>query len=116
RGIISFIVTDVMDEAHHVFPLYLGSAVLVELLAFAPMRGRRLVERPLWFGALGGLLIGTVGLVIELFWIGRVFQFPWTQDVWAEGLAMAIPVAIASGLCGALFALGLQGRLPSRNI
>ena len=26
---------------------------------------------------------------------------------------MAVPVAIASGLCGALFALGLQGRLPA---
>ena len=33
RGIISFIVTDFFGEAHHVFPLYLGSAVLIELLA-----------------------------------------------------------------------------------
>jgi len=111
RGIISFIVTDVMGEAHHVFPLYLGSAVLVELLALTRLR-----DKPLVFGAVGGLLIGTVGLVIELLWVGRVFQFPWTQDMWAEGLIMAIPVAIASGLCGALFALGLQGRLPARNI
>ena len=111
RGIISFIVTDFFGEAHHVFPLYLGSAVLVELLALTQLR-----NKPLWFGAIGGLLIGTVGLVIEKLWNDRVFQFPWTQDMWLEGLLMAVPVAIASGLCGALFALGLQGRLPAKQI
>ena len=111
RGIISFVVTDVMGEAHHVFPLYLGSAVLIELLALS-----RLKDKPLWFGAIGGLLIGTVGLVIEKLWNDRVFQFPWTQDMWVEGLIMAVPVAIGSGLCGALFAMGLQGRLPAKNV
>ncbi|MCD9196748.1 hypothetical protein [Aeromicrobium wangtongii] len=111
RGIISFIVTDVMGEAHHVFPLYLGSAVLVELLAISRLR-----NRPLAFGAVAGLLIGTVGLAIEKFWNDRVFQFPWSQDMWVEGLVMAVPVAIAAGLCGSLFAMGLQGRLPAKNV
>jgi hypothetical protein len=111
RGIISFVVTDVMGEAHHVFPLYLGSAVIVELLALTRLR-----RSPLWFGAVAGLLIGTVGLVIEKLWNDQVFQFPWTRDMWAEGLAMAVPVAVASGLCGSLFALGLLGRLPARRI
>jgi hypothetical protein len=36
--------------------------------------------------------------------------------MWVEGLLMAVPVAIGSGMCGALFALGLQGRLPARNV
>ncbi|MET1062371.1 MAG: hypothetical protein ABWX71_05700, partial [Aeromicrobium sp.] len=94
-----------------VFPLYLGSAVLIELLAISRLR-----HRPLVFGAVAGLLIGTVGLVIEKLWNDRVFQFPWTSDMWTEGLLMAVPVAVASGLCGALFALGLQGRLPARNV
>ena len=116
RGIISFVVTDVMGQAHHVFPLYLGSALLIELLALARINNTALKDKPLWFGAIGGLLIGTVGLVIEKLWNDRVFQFPWTQDMWAEGLLMAVPVAIASGLCGALFALGLQGRLPAKNV
>ncbi|MCW2831473.1 MAG: hypothetical protein JWP31_2165, partial [Aeromicrobium sp.] len=43
-------------------------------------------------------------------------QFPWSQDMWVEGLLMAVPVAVASGLCGALFCLGLQGRLPAKNV
>ncbi len=111
RGIISFLVTDVMGEAHHVFPLYLGSAIIIELLAISRLR-----HKPLWFGAIAGLLIGTVGLVIEKLWNDQVFEFAWTRDMWVEGLAMAVPVAIASGLCGALFALGLQGRLPSKNV
>jgi hypothetical protein len=100
-----------MGEAHHVFPLYLGSAVIVELLALSRLR-----TSPLWFGAVAGLLIGTVGLVVEKLWNDQVFQFPWTQDMWVEGLAMAVPVAVASGLCGSLFALGLMGRLPSKNV
>lgn len=111
RGIISFIVTDVMGEAHHVFPLYLGSAIIVELLAISQLR-----HKPLWFGAIAGLLIGTVGLVIEKLWNDQVFQFAWSRDMWVEGLAMAVPVAIASGLCGALFAMGLKGQLPARNV
>jgi hypothetical protein len=111
RGIVSFIVTDVFGQAHHVFPLYLGSAVLIELLALTRLR-----SNPLWFGAVGGLLIGTAGTVSEKVWNDRVFQFPWPQDIWAEALLMTVPVAIASGLCGALFAMGLQGRLPARNI
>ena len=45
-----------------------------------------------------------------------VFQFPWPQDIWLESLAMTVPVAVGMGLCGALFALGLQGRLPSPNV
>jgi hypothetical protein len=111
RGVISFIVTDVFGQAHYVFSLMLGSAILVELLGATNLR-----RKPLWFGAVGGMLIGTVGLAIEAVWTDLVFAFPWPRDMWAEGLAMAVPVAIASGVCGALFALGLQGRLPAKRI
>ena len=111
RGLVSFIVGPVFGQADHVFPLYLGSALLVELLALTALRRNFLA-----FGAVAGLLIGTVGTVIEKLWNDQVFQFAWTQDMWLEGLAMTVPVAIGSGLCGALFALGLQGRLPSRAV
>jgi len=107
RGIVAFLITDFFGQAENVFPLYLGSAILIELLALTKLK-----DKPLWFGAIGGLVIATVGSVIEALWAARVFQFPWTQDMWAEGLAMTVPVGIAAGLCGALFCLGLQGRLP----
>ncbi|MCK5892133.1 MAG: hypothetical protein P1U38_05490 [Aeromicrobium sp.] len=111
RGLVSFIVGPVFGQADHVFPLYLGSALLVELLALTALRRHYLA-----FGAVAGLLIGTVGTAIEKVWNDQVFPFAWTQDMWLEGLAMTVPVAIGSGLCGALFALGLQGRLPSRAV
>ncbi len=111
RGIVSFIVGDVFGQADHVFPLYLGSAVIIELLALTQLR-----RRPLAFGAVGGLLIGTVGTVTEKLWNDLVFQFPWPRDIWLEGLAMTVPVALGAGLCGALFAMGLKGELPSRNV
>ena len=111
RGIVSFVVTDVFGQAHHVFPLYLGSAVIIELLALSKLR-----DKPLAFGAIGGLAIGTVGFVIEKLWNDLVFQFPWPQDIWLETLAMTVPVAIGAGLCGALFAMGLRGQLPSPNV
>lgn len=110
RGVVSFIVGDVFGQADHVFPLYLGSALLIELLALS-----RLKDKPLVFGAVGGLLVGTVGTVIEKLWNDAVFQFPWPQDMWLEGLAMAVPVALGAGLCGSLFAMGMQGRLPENK-
>ncbi len=111
RGIVSFVVTDVFGEAHHVFPLYVGSAVIIELLALTKLK-----DKPLAFGAIGGLLIGSAGSVVEKVWNDQVFQFPWPQDIWLESLAMTVPVAIGMGLCGALFALGLRGNLPSPNV
>ncbi len=111
RGIVSFVVTDVFGQAHHVFPLYLGSALIIELLALSKLR-----HKPLAFGAVGGLLIGTVGTLTEKAWNDLVFAFPWPRDIWLEGLAMTVPVALGAGLCGALFAMGLTGRLPSRAV
>jgi hypothetical protein len=111
RGVVSFIVTDVFGQAHYVFSLYLGSAIIIELLGATSLR-----RKPLWFGAVGGFLIGTVGMAIEAVWTDLVFSFPWAKDMWAEGLAMTVPVAVLCGLCGALFALGLQGQLPSKLV
>ncbi|MFI5426946.1 hypothetical protein [Aeromicrobium sp. UC242_57] len=111
RGIISFVVTDVMGEAHHVFPLYLGSAIIIELLALTRLRRNALA-----FGAVGGLLIGTVGLVIEKLWNDRVFAFPWTQDMWVEGLLMAVPVAIGSDCAAPCSRWDSKGKLPAKNV
>jgi hypothetical protein len=52
RGVISLIVGPGLGEPTPSLPLYLGSAVLVELLALTS-----LLRNPLAFGAVGGLLI-----------------------------------------------------------
>ena len=94
------------------FPLYLGPALVVEMLALTP-----LFKRPLVFGAVAGLGVGTVGLWLESLWIGAVYHYPWPISMWGEALAMAVPVAVLIGLCGALFGMVLTGqRLPGRAI
>jgi hypothetical protein len=94
------------------FPLYLGPAVVVELVALTP-----LFKRPMVFGAVAGLGVGTLGLWLESLWIGAVYHYPWPISMWGEALAMAAPVAVLTGLCGALFGMVLTGqRLPGRPI
>jgi hypothetical protein len=107
RGGISLIVGPTLGEPTPSLPLYLGSAVLIELLALTP-----LLRSPLAFGAVAGLLVGTVGSAIETLWSYAVMPLPWTPDIWVEGLLMAVPVAVAAGVCGGLLSLGVQGRLP----
>jgi hypothetical protein len=107
RGVISAIVGPGLGEPTPSLPLYLGSAVLVELLALTS-----LLRSPLAFGAVGGLLVGTLGSVTEAIWSSLVMPLPWTADMRVEGLLMTVPVAVCAGLCGALLSLGVQGRLP----
>ena len=89
-------------------PLFLAGAVCVELLAIklAPR------ARPLAFGALAGLLCGTVGFASEYAWSQLVMPLPWTAALLPEGLVSAALAGTAAGILGALFAAALRGRLP----
>ena len=107
RGIIGLIVGPILGETFPTMPLYLGSAVAVELAALV------LVRRPVVFGAVAGALVGTVGFASEYAWTQVAFKLPWTPDVLAEGLLLSTLVGVGAGATGALLALGLQGRLPS---
>ncbi|KAA0085379.1 hypothetical protein CIW52_05500 [Mycolicibacterium sp. P9-64] len=108
RGAVSLVVGPVLGGPNSWFALYLGSALVVELIALTP-----LIKRPIVFGAIGGLGVGTVGLWLESAWIDAVYHYPWPTSMWPEALAMSVPVAIAMGVCGALLAMVLTGqRLP----
>ena len=112
RGVVALLVGPVLGAPINWFPLYLGPAIVVEILALTP-----LFRRPMWFGAVAGLGVGTVGLWLESLWIGAVYQYPWPVSMWAEGLAMAVPVAVLAGLCAAMFGMVLTAqRLPSKGI
>jgi len=112
RGGVALLVGPILGAPTNWFPLYLGPALVVELLALTP-----LFKRPIAFGAVAGLGVGTVGLWLESLWIGAVYHYPWPMSMWGEGLAMAVPVAVLMGLCGALMGMVLTGRrLPSRGI
>ncbi|WP_396922594.1 hypothetical protein [Mycolicibacterium sp.] len=105
RGAVAFVVGPVLGAPTSWFALYLGPALVVELLALTP-----LVKRPIVFGAVAGLGVATAGLWLESLWIGAVYRFPWPTTMWPEALGMAVPVAVAMGVCGALLALVLTGR------
>ncbi|ORV74841.1 hypothetical protein AWC07_24355 [Mycobacterium gastri] len=112
RGAVALLVGPVLGAPTNWFPLYLGPAVVVELLALTPV-----FKRPIAFGAVAGLGVGTVGLWLESLWIGAVYHYPWPVSMWGEALAMAVPVAVLAGLCGAMTGMVLTGqRLPRRGI
>lgn len=112
RGGVALLVGPVLGAPTNWFPLYLGPALAVELIALTP-----LVKRPIVFGAVAGLGVGTVGLWLESLWIAAVYHYPWPISMWGEALAMAVPVAVLMGMCGALFGMVLTGqRLPGRAV
>ncbi|MCV7381778.1 hypothetical protein BST11_22050 [Mycobacterium alsense] len=112
RGAVAVLVGPVLGAPINWFPLYLGPALVVELVALTP-----LLKRPIAFGAVSGLAVATVGLWLESLWIGAVYHYPWPVKMWGEALAMAVPVAVLTGICGALFGMVLIGRrLPGRRI
>lgn len=108
RGIVTVLVGPILGKTTPVFPLYLGCALLVELLAVS----RPLMRRPVLFGAGSGVLIGTLGFLSEAWWSNLVRTLTWGGDIAVEGTLMALAGGIAGGVLGALLALGLQRQLP----
>jgi hypothetical protein len=112
RGVVALLVGPILGAPINWFPLYVGPALVVELVALTP-----LFKRPIVFGAISGLAVATVGLWLESLWIGAVYHYPWPTKMWGEALAMAVPVAVLTGICGAMFGMVLTAqRLPDRRI
>ena len=111
RGGVSVLVGPGLGELFAAVPLYFGEALAVEVAALLLLR-----RRPLAFGAVAGLLVGTVGFATEFWWTQLVFPLPWSSDILVEGVALAVVGGVAGGLLGALLTLGLHQRLPSRRL
>jgi hypothetical protein len=111
RGFVSLAVGPVLGETTPHLPLYLGEAAAIELAALAI--GSR---RPLAFGALGGLLAGTVGFGTEWAWSQFAMPLPWTEALLPEAAILAAAGGLAGGLIGALLGSGLSGALPRPRV
>ncbi|TFV78277.1 hypothetical protein E4P39_03365 [Blastococcus sp. CT_GayMR19] len=109
RGGIALVVGPAFGEVVPTFPLYLGSAILVEALALVVPLSRR----PLVFGAVAGIAIGTVGHATEWGWTRVTQTLSWNGDILVEGTLMAVAGGVVGGLLGALLASGLRRRLPA---
>jgi len=82
-------------------PLYVASAVVVELVALA-VDARR---RPVAFGVLAGLGVATAGFAAEWAWTREQLPIGWSGALLPE----AVPVVLAAGI-GAGILGGLVGR------
>ncbi|HET6736742.1 hypothetical protein [Mycobacterium sp.] len=112
RGAVALVVGPVLGAPINWFALYLGAAIVIELVALTP-----LLKRPIVFGLVSGLAVSTVGLWLESLWVGAVYHYPWPTSMWPEALAMAVPVTVLTGACGALVGMVVNGQpLPRRAI
>jgi hypothetical protein len=92
-------------------PLFVAEVAIVELLAI-----RGAWKSTVRFGAVAGVLIGTVGFASEYAWTHAIMPIPWTPAMLPEGVPVAILAGVGGGVLGALMAQALQGTLaPSRT-
>lgn len=110
RGVMALLIGPVLGRSLLHMPLYLGAALCVELLA--RVRG---TERQLSFGALAGLLIGTVGLATEWGWSQVAMPLPWSSELFPEALVAGVITGVAAGLLGGMLGAVLSGGRAERQ-
>ncbi len=96
RGTIALIVGDVFGETMPHLPLYLAEALCVEGVALV-VSTRRIYT----FGAVSGVLIGTVGFFAEYVWSHVWMPIPWPPSLIPEAIVPALVTAVAGGIVGA---------------
>lgn len=94
RGALSLLVGGAFDLVALRFPLYLGAAAAVELVALV-VPPRRQVPFGLW----SGVAVGTGGLAVEWAWTQFAMDVPWTAALLPEVL-LALPAAVAGAILG----------------
>jgi hypothetical protein len=109
RGLLALLIGPVLGETTPHMPLYVGEALVVELVAL-----RVSSERPLAFGLWAGLGIGTVGLASEWAWSHAWMPLPWPAALFPEAAIAGLAVALSGALIGAWIGSRLS-REPGRR-
>jgi hypothetical protein len=112
RATLFVIVGPILGQTEPRFPLYIAAAILVELAALAFIRsGRSIGRTPVLFGAICGVLIGTIGIAAEWGWTHVWFVHPWTASMFPEAVLLAVAMGVAAGTIGGFVgrALTLRG-------
>src|SRR5882757_2452639 len=100
RGLLAVLVGPLFGEITPHFPPYVAEALVVEVVGLLYLRGRDAAERPISFGALAGLGIGTIGLAAEWAWSHVWVVNPWPASLFPEGAITGLIAALAGGLIG----------------
>ena len=111
RGLMAIVVGPVFGEPTPHFPLYIVSAIIVELLALWVT-----ARRPLAFGLAAGGVLGTVGLAAEWGWSHVFMPIPWPAALLPEAALAGFASAMAGALIGAWIGARLSADdLPAAN-
>jgi hypothetical protein len=105
RGFVSLMVAGTWGESTPHFPLYLVEALLVEGAGLL-----LLTKRPLAFGAVAGVLIGTVGTAAEWGWSHVWMPLPWPSALLPEVFVVTVLAGLGGGLVGTFIGGALRGR------
>jgi hypothetical protein len=95
RGLLALWVDPLTGHTPVHFPLYIVEALVVEAVAL-----RMDAERPIPFGAVAGLGIGTLGLAAEWGWSHIWWTIPWTGALVPEGIIVGVLAGVAGGVIG----------------
>ncbi len=123
RGTLTLLIGPLFGEITPHFPPYVVEAAVVEAVALLYLRGlhpvgghknrRRIDERPITFGALAGLGIGTIGLAAEWLWSHVWVVNPWPSSLFPEAAITGLIAAIAGGLIGGYVGRCLTPAVPA---
>jgi len=102
RGVLSLLVGPVLGHTTLHFPLYVGEALLVELIAVRVSPSRQLT-----FGAWAGAAIGSLGVAIEWWWSHAWMTISWPTELLPEA-SLALVAGVAGGLMGAFIGRALS--------
>src|SRR3954447_121380 len=105
RGTLTLLVGPLFGEITPHFPPYVAEALVVEAVALLYLRGEAAAERPISFGALAGVGIGTLGLAAEWLWSHVWVVNPWPAALFPEAAVTGLIAGIAGGVIG-----GFAGR------
>ncbi|HYG96993.1 MAG TPA: hypothetical protein VD741_07775, partial [Solirubrobacterales bacterium] len=96
RGGLALLVGPVLGQTTPHFPLYIAEAVVVEAVALFVS-----TKRPLRFGLVAGIGIGTVGLAAEWAWSHLWMPLPWPESAFPEVAVVGFAAAVAGATIGA---------------
>src|SRR3954465_1002757 len=105
RGTLTVLIGPLFGEITPHFPPYVVEALVVEAVALLYLRGEAAAERPISFGALAGVGIGTLGLAAEWLWSHVWVVNPWPAALFPEAAVTGLIAGIAGGVIG-----GFAGR------
>jgi hypothetical protein len=96
RGVVSLLVGPVLGETLPHLPLYFAEAAIVELVALRVGR-----DKPYAFGALAGVLIGTLGMAAEWGWSQFAMPTAWPAAMLDDAILLVPLTGLAAGVVGA---------------